>query len=265
MASEIVVYHVGGGDSSIGPIEQVRKSGFPLEVITFEALDGKCLSDAEGEADFYVNKSPLSSGLLPPNPRYKDETASTMSGSWGAETTLERQIRVRTTTIDALRPSYQRPDVLSLDVQGAELRVMRGAAETLRETLCVVSEVEFSPIYEGQPLFGDQAAFLAPYGFRLMEFFYVQSWHPGERFGLGFITVAEAVWLRFDYETLPRERVERLAMIAAGFGRMSYVLRLLEHLNGEVENQLLRDLWRFRDNAELRKISPEDNDRRYPR
>lgn len=263
MASEIIVYHVGGGDADIGPISQVRKAGFALKVITFEALDGTCIADKDGEEDFYVNTSPLSSGLLPPNPRYMGETAKTMASTWGANTELERKIRVKTTTIDELAKARPQPDVLSLDVQGAELRALRGASQTLKNVLCVVAEVEFAPIYQGQPLFHDQAAFLDPYGFRLMDLFFVQAWHQGPQFGLGFLTVAEAAWLRFDYENLTPSQVETLAKIAAGFGRMSYALVLLHHLKGEVSDPWLKSLWEFRDNQELRNIAMPKEDFAY--
>jgi FkbM family methyltransferase len=249
----IIVYHVGGGSDEFGPMEKVRDAGFALKPITFEAMDGQCIDDRVGEATFYVNKYPLSSGLLPTNPKYAREVhAEVPDVTWGQNTELDHTVQVRTITIDILANDLEKPDVISIDTQGAELRVLRGASETLKDVLCVVSEVEFAPIYEGQPLFDEQMAFLRPYGFRLMELFSVQAWHQGPKFGLGFLTVAEAVWLRFDYENLSRERVETLAKIAAGFGRMSYAMALLEHINGEVENEWLQALWKFRDDPELR-------------
>lgn len=252
MAHEIVVYHVGGGSDECGPIEKVRDAGFPLRFVTFEALDGKCIGAGDGDADFYVNTHPLSSGLYAPNPRYARETYDKTGITWGENTECAEVMRLRTTSIDAI--AQEQPDVISIDTQGAELSILRGAENTLRNTLCVVSEVEFAPIYLGQPLFDEQMAYLTPKGFRLMEFFSAQVWSQGPKFGLGFLTVAEAVWLRFDYEQLTREQCERLAMIAAGFGRMSYVLVLLEHIRGEVEHPMLRALWEHRDNPELRAV-----------
>lgn len=257
MASAIVVYHVGGISDECGPIDRVKEAGFELRLITFEALDGMCIDEKIGEADFYINKHPLSSGLLRANPRYAREVHHAAPDiTWGENCELDRIVRVRTTTIDTLAKDLPQADVLSMDTQGAELRILKGASESLRSTLCVITEVEFAPIYEGQPLFDEQMAFLRPYGFRLMDLFSTQPWHPGPKFGLGFLTVAEAVWLRFDYESLTREQVETLAKIAAGFGRMSYTLVLLEHINGEVENDMLRSLWKFKDAPELRECAP---------
>ena len=250
--TEIVVYHVGGGSDECGPIEKVRDAGFPLRFVTFEALDGECIAAGEGEADFYVNTHPLSSGLFAPNPRYARETYDKSGITWGENTECDKVIRLRTTSIDTI--AQEQPDVISIDTQGAELSILRGAKETLRNTLCVVSEVEFAPIYLGQPLFDEQMAYLTPRGFRLMELFSAQTWYQGPKFGLVFLTVAEAVFLRFDYENLTRTQVEKLAMIASGFGRMSYVLVLLEHIRGEVTNPMLAALWEHRNNAELRAV-----------
>lgn len=48
------------------------------------------------------------------------------------------------------------PDVLvKIDVQGYELHVMRGGAETLRKVRWLAIEVTFRAQYEGQPLFDD--------------------------------------------------------------------------------------------------------------
>ncbi len=58
-------------------------------------------------------------------------------------------------------------DYLKLDVQGAEAKVLAGARTCLNSVLAVHTEVEFVPVYEGQPLFGDIDAILRSRGFML--------------------------------------------------------------------------------------------------
>lgn len=253
MGEVLIVYHIGGGDDEIGPITQVVNQ-FPYTLITFEALDGMCVSDTVGDTvPFYVNKHPLSSGLLKPNPRYATEVHHEMP--WGENTALDRELTLTTTTVDELRKTRPQPDVLSIDCQGAELRILWGAKETLRQTLCVVAEVEFVEIYEGQHLFHEQMAYLLPYRFRLMDLHQMQFWHPGERFGNGSLSVAEAVWLRDDYENLTGPQIETLAKIAAGFGRLSLALKLIPMIPGGCDNATLRSLWEYRDNPKIRKAA----------
>jgi hypothetical protein len=61
-------------------------------------------------------------------------------------------------------------DYLKVDVQGAELDVLRGATRTLKDALVVQIEVEFVPIYRGQPLFSDIDQFLRAQGFMFHRF-----------------------------------------------------------------------------------------------
>jgi FkbM family methyltransferase len=56
-------------------------------------------------------------------------------------------------------------DFLKIDVQGAELLVLEGAAKRLNDILIVHTEVEFLPLYKGQPLFPDIDACLRRHGF----------------------------------------------------------------------------------------------------
>jgi hypothetical protein len=64
-------------------------------------------------------------------------------------------------------PEAMGADYLKLDVQGSEGQVLAGARTCLDSVLVVHSEVEFVPIYAGQPLFGDIDAILRSRGFVL--------------------------------------------------------------------------------------------------
>jgi hypothetical protein len=76
-------------------------------------------------------------------------------------------IETQTLAAWAQRSGVDRLDVLKLDVQGAELAVMRGAGGLLDDVRALDLEVEFNPIYRGQPLFGDIDAFLRARSFVL--------------------------------------------------------------------------------------------------
>ncbi len=60
-------------------------------------------------------------------------------------------------------------DVLVVDVQGAELLVLRGASATLAQAKALVCEVSTLPLYEGGVLFPELREHLAGYGFLPMS------------------------------------------------------------------------------------------------
>lgn len=75
-------------------------------------------------------------------------------------------------TLDELIAStgFPQPAMIKLDVQGYELEVMRGGAQTLAGAEVVLMEVNLLPIYEGAPLLHETVAFMADNGFRAYDF-----------------------------------------------------------------------------------------------
>jgi FkbM family methyltransferase len=64
----------------------------------------------------------------------------------------------------------QNADFLKIDVQGAELDVLKHGVQTLRSVVAIQTEVEFVPIYKFQPLFADVDSFLRGQGFQFFRF-----------------------------------------------------------------------------------------------
>src|SRR5262249_34589828 len=61
-------------------------------------------------------------------------------------------------------------DFIKIDTQGAELAILEGASDTLDTRVFGVEvEVEFAPLYVGQPLFSDVDALLRSRGFQLFD------------------------------------------------------------------------------------------------
>jgi FkbM family methyltransferase len=112
---------------------------------------------------FYITRSPLCCSLYPPEPSYPERYHS-IDGM-----RLESVGEVATISLDELSAELGGApiDFIKIDIQGAELEVFQGGTATLRNTLCIVTEVAFVPMYVGQPLFADVDAFLRSQGFRL--------------------------------------------------------------------------------------------------
>jgi len=122
-----------------------------------EAIAGRI-----GTATLYLTQFPACSSLYPPD--------LTVCARFGLQDLVQVTARLplTTTTLAAVCRREGVPiDVLYLDIQGAELAALQGAGAYLQDTLCVQTEVEFVPLYQGQPLFGDIDAFLRSQGFAL--------------------------------------------------------------------------------------------------
>lgn len=61
-------------------------------------------------------------------------------------------------------------DFFKIDIQGGELEVFKNAGKRLEECLVIHTEVEFLPMYEGQPLFSEVELFLREQGFVFHRF-----------------------------------------------------------------------------------------------
>ena len=85
---------------------------------------------------------------------------------------LDKKIQIVTTSIDDLSRRLNIADkqiaILVLDLQGAELEALRGARETLKNTLSIHCEVSRIQLYESQATFKDIDEFLKSAGFALV-------------------------------------------------------------------------------------------------
>jgi FkbM family methyltransferase len=131
-----------------------------------------------GQHTFHICRSPLTSSLLRPNRpllvRYENlsELCEVVA--------LEQIATVRLDDVVGI----ERIDFLKIDVQGATLSVLQGAPRLLANTLVIHSEVEFSPIYEGEALFSECEQYLRTRGYMFHHFHQIEGRRvrAGDRF-----------------------------------------------------------------------------------
>jgi FkbM family methyltransferase len=126
------------------------------------------LSDTIGEAAFHSNAFSPTNSLLP--------TAPTAAAVWGAGlVNTVAEVRVRTTTLDEFCRAHaiDSIDLLKLDVQGAEPRVLAGGAGMLcaRRVRMIYTEIITLPTYAGQLALDEFLRLMRGYGFELFNLF----------------------------------------------------------------------------------------------
>lgn len=166
-------------------------------------------------ATFHVNSSPMTSSLYPPN-----DSVVALFPDVSPHMKVQTRHAVETKRLDDIA-EIERIDFLKLDVQGAELDVLNGGVLKLAQTLVIHTEVEFVPLYVGQPLFGDIDVFLRAQGFQFhtftglaKRFMAPLASPPGKPGSINQTLWADAVYMR-DPLTLHHLAPERRLLLAA--------------------------------------------------
>ncbi|MBI3899046.1 MAG: FkbM family methyltransferase [Gammaproteobacteria bacterium] len=141
----------------------------------FEILKGKsrgnlvvlnsALSDAVKEVDFNLCKKQQVSSAYLPNRDFLAKFPDCERFS------VERTIKIKTDTLDDQleKNNLNEIDFIKIDTQGYELAILRGGIQSLEQAIGLELEVEFSPLYENQPLFADVDSFVRKSNFELFD------------------------------------------------------------------------------------------------
>ena len=126
------------------------------------------LSDVPGEAVLHTNAQPDTNSLLPP--------AADGAKWWrNGRVDAQQEVRVQITSLDVYAQSHHLShiDILKMDIQGGELKALRGAEALLaRQGIGMIyTEVLFTTLYEGQGGFGSIVQYLEERGYRLFDLF----------------------------------------------------------------------------------------------
>lgn len=78
---------------------------------------------------------------------------------------LDHIVRVTTQTLNDLIPDNETPDLIALDIQGAELKALQGFGSRLNNVKWIYCEVNRRELYKGCCLVDEIDSYLANYGF----------------------------------------------------------------------------------------------------
>jgi len=186
-------------------------------------------------ARLYVTRNPACSSLYVPNRNFFDPFIEC-----GPFFDILSKQQIQVVALDTYLPRQEIKDIdfLELDTQGAELDILLGAEEYIRNALGVKVEVEFAEMYKSQPMFADIDAYLRRRGFTLFD---LERYHlrrnscPPDIQSREQIVWGQALYLR-DYHNLygdpitRKQKLGKLAMIASWYGFHSYAMEIVEFL-----------------------------------
>jgi FkbM family methyltransferase len=193
------------------------------------------IGGTNGPRTLHVTRDNASTTLLEPDP---DSIAEFDKPQF---VTVTRTLTVSTRTLDdaLAEAGVARVDYLKLDIEGAELEVLRAAPRTVDGLLALKVEVSFLPLRRGQALAADIDQYFAERGFKLMDFIRPAHWrrdgyiiHP--QIGEGVIPYSRGQLIHGDYVFFRKpgairepERALRAAALAMTHGYFDYAAGLL--------------------------------------
>jgi FkbM family methyltransferase len=122
------------------------------------------LGDVDGEsAELKITREPGRSSLLEPDVAVLEK--------FGAEPwNVVKRVPITLRRLDNVWPTaLDPPDFVKVDVQGFELKVLRGFGEMLNHVRCIELEAVLVPVYRQQPCLGEVVEFLRFAGFGLVR------------------------------------------------------------------------------------------------
>lgn len=131
------------------------------------------LADTDGEMDFYISegKSDGSSSLLRPKTHLTDHP----------DTFFRKSVKVPTITLDnwAEKNQIQKIDLLWLDMQGYELKMLKASEKILNTVSVIHTEVSIKETYEGVAQYEELKTFLENQGFEMIMEAIPPGWDMG--------------------------------------------------------------------------------------
>jgi len=215
----------------------------------------------------HITDKPESSSLLEPNTAF-------IEAFYGLPFWLKvvRREPIKTTKLDDIRELRNVVcDYLKLDIQGAELVALRNAEKILKDTLIIHTEVEFAPLYRGQPLFAEIDQYLRAKGFVFHMFVDLcgGTYAPSEKkcspcLEINQVLWGDAVYIRDfrEFDKLPPDRLLKLAAILHEVYRSSDLCYMILDVHDRLTGESLANVYKCRfgemSNSDMKYFSTND-------
>lgn len=203
-------------------------SGQPESGIAYSNV---MLHDRPGTVSLNITRGGGQSSMFLPDRPFVDRFPHLPIDRWDVMKTVE----LSSDTLDNVLTAHGMTDVdfIKLDTQGSEKFILEGGERALASSVLGVEvEVEFAPMYVGQPLFADVDPILRRSGFHLFDirrFYWPRRFSPDTRGLKGQLVWGEALYLKQSELIPPRiEKYLKAVSICIRYGYFDYALEIAE-------------------------------------
>jgi FkbM family methyltransferase len=196
------------------------------------SIISKALGDCDEDAILHLCTFRPCSSLFEPN---LNKLKQYLVADWFL---VEKKIHVPLVPLDQVDESRAiSADYLKVDVQGAELDVLRGGQQLLARVSVCELEVSFLEIYKNQPLFSEVDTYMREQGFVLVDLeriWWKRKDVPLELQVRGQLAYGDATYVRRDFEfPETRELALKRVLIALALSRDDWASTLAQHGVGQ--------------------------------
>ena len=139
-------------------------------------------------------------------------------------------------------------DFIKVDAQGYNYEILEGSVKTLKDTLGVEAELEFTDIYSKQKLFGDVAKLLKKNNLNFIDFINLRRWNRYDNSNYGQCVFGNGLFLKNPDKVLSmsKDKIFKYIAICILYKKFDLVKYILESKKiSTIERNLINKNLRF--------------------
>jgi FkbM family methyltransferase len=200
------------------------------------------LSDSNKEIEFHLCKKQEVSSVYPPNFNFLNKFADSERFN------VEKIIHINADTLDnqLKKEGIDEVDFIKIDTQGYELSILKGCSSYLENVVGLEVEVEFEPVYIGQPLFSEVDNYVKENGFILVDlkrYYWKRKNNKNTGNRKGQIIFGDALYFKSPEQILSssnisQEKIIRTIYVYLSYGYVDLSQVLLNNSKNELEERV---------------------------
>ena len=179
------------------------------------------LSDSNKEIEFHLCKKQEVSSVYPPNFNFLNKFADSERFN------VEKIIHINADTLSnqLKKEGIDEVDFIKIDTQGYELSILKGCSSYLENVVGLEVEVEFEPVYIGQPLFSELDNYVKENGFILVDlkrYYWKRKNNKNTGNRKGQIIFGDALYFKSPEQILSSSNISQEKIIRTIYVYLSY-------------------------------------------